>query len=162
MNHRTCTRSTSPPALPSLQRDNTSEERRISLRAQDRSIINSHSSRPEFISPRKKIRIASLGLTRRKPEGVGSSVRPGRKDLAEGLGSGMDTHLETEAGDEPDGQVYEPSAWRGSDSEEMEMSEDFAAYMEAVLCECVGFVQLHGRLFAVEGWSREKGQGTVS
>ncbi|KIK55264.1 hypothetical protein GYMLUDRAFT_248861 [Collybiopsis luxurians FD-317 M1] len=37
--------------------------------------------------------------------------------------------------------------------------DDFWAYVEAVQCEAVGFVQLHSCLYAVEGWSRETNQG---
>ncbi|KIK54147.1 hypothetical protein GYMLUDRAFT_249751 [Collybiopsis luxurians FD-317 M1] len=38
--------------------------------------------------------------------------------------------------------------------------EDFAYYTEAVLLGCVGFIHLHGMMFAVEGWSSQKGEGT--
>ncbi|KIK51172.1 hypothetical protein GYMLUDRAFT_252280 [Collybiopsis luxurians FD-317 M1] len=39
--------------------------------------------------------------------------------------------------------------------------EEFVKYTEAVQYECVGFIQLHHGLFAVEGWGKEQGQGNV-
>lgn len=40
--------------------------------------------------------------------------------------------------------------------------EDLLHYVEAVQSACIGFTQLHRKLFVVEGWDRAKGQGTVS
>ncbi|KIK61225.1 hypothetical protein GYMLUDRAFT_166901 [Collybiopsis luxurians FD-317 M1] len=41
----------------------------------------------------------------------------------------------------------------------IESDEAFQMYAESVQSESVGFVRLHGRLFAVEGWIRDMGQG---
>jgi hypothetical protein len=49
-----------------------------------------------------------------------------------------------------------------SDDMHIDGGEDFVKYTEAVQDECVGFIQLHHGLFAVEGWGKEQGQGNVS
>ncbi|KAF9060829.1 hypothetical protein BDP27DRAFT_1429643 [Rhodocollybia butyracea] len=40
--------------------------------------------------------------------------------------------------------------------------EDLLHYVDAVQSACIGFTQLHRKLFVVEGWDRAKRQGTVS
>ncbi|KIK53808.1 hypothetical protein GYMLUDRAFT_250129 [Collybiopsis luxurians FD-317 M1] len=44
---------------------------------------------------------------------------------------------------------------------DIESADDFWRYAEAVQYECVGFVQLHLGLFAVERWAKEQGQGNL-
>jgi hypothetical protein len=43
-----------------------------------------------------------------------------------------------------------------------EHGSSLALYIDAVQSECVGFINLFAGLFAVEGWNRKSGGGTVS
>ncbi|KIK55736.1 hypothetical protein GYMLUDRAFT_62332 [Collybiopsis luxurians FD-317 M1] len=54
-------------------------------------------------------------------------------------------------------QVFSPSSHTALSTS---TQEDFANYTDAVLTGCVRFIHLHGTIHAVEGWSKETGEGT--
>ncbi|KIK65168.1 hypothetical protein GYMLUDRAFT_240473 [Collybiopsis luxurians FD-317 M1] len=108
-----------------------------------------------IVSPQKRPRTQWYPNARRK------HVASGKANRRSGFGSSSNLrnlNLDTElnkilaVADE-----VSPEA-RREDIENQNATE-FVKYVEAVQSECVGFIRLHCGLFAVEGWTKELGQG---
>jgi hypothetical protein len=148
-----------PPLLPSLKRVQTETVSLLAL------------SRLPQVSPQRKQRSVSTKFMRvRKP--ISKSNYAGRNTAAlqktgmlqkklspstdcERMSVDESEHFAPELGltEELSGtQVDEPN----------EHGSSLAQYIDAVQSECVGFISLIVGLFAVEGWNRTSGAGTVS
>jgi hypothetical protein len=122
-------------------------------------------------SPQKRARTVNGPIRqnqtgRRQPKGGGAKslkARTQASDSPQDIEGTQQQHQET-----PDMSTFEPNGidvflspnktttvFKGAE-------DDFANYVEAVLSGSVGFIRLHGMMFAVEGWCKETGEGTVS